>query len=315
MKADLHCHSRVSDGSLGIRDIVTIAKKIGIETLAIVDHDTVDGLAEAEIAGQEYGVNIISGIEVSAYDYQRGRKAHVLGFQMDKPQQVGKVCRPMLIKRQKMSEWIVQTLSEAGYSITWDFVKKISRGSTNVYKQHIMHALMELGYTSALKADLYQKLFAKPKDGNPGGIAYKEIEYIDVFEAVKVIKQAGGVAVLAHPIGYKNMELIPKLIDAGLDGLEAWHPSHDDAAVNLIMSEAEKYGLILTGGSDFHGMYEGKSNLLGSCYTSEKWIQRLYERKESQKHDYETKVINPYEYWDNVNEVSRPSHYEKGNVE
>ncbi|HBW34688.1 PHP domain-containing protein [Desulfosporosinus sp. BICA1-9] len=284
MKADLHCHSRVSDGSLEIREIVSIAQKIGIKALSIVDHDTVDGLAEAENAGKEYGVSIISGIEISAYDYRRGRKAHVLGFLMDKPQQVGEVCRPMLIKRQITSEGIVERLSEAGYSITWDFVKKISRGSTNVYKQHIMHALMELGYTSALKADLYKKLFAKPKDGNPGGIAYQEIQYIDVFEAVKVIKQAGGVAVLAHPIGYKNMELIPELIDAGLDGLEAWHPSHDDAAVNLIMSEAEKYGLILTGGSDFHGMYEGKPNLLGSCYTSREWLELLYERKNNKSH-------------------------------
>ena len=94
-------------------------------------------------------------------------------------------------------------------------------------------------------------------------------------------KQAGGVAVLAHPIGYKNMKLMPEFINAGLDGVEAWHPSHDDTAVNLIISKAEKYGLILTEGSDFHGMYEGKPNLLGSRYTSEEWIQRLYERKES----------------------------------
>lgn len=283
MKADLHCHSRVSDGSLEIRELVSLAKRSGIMTLAMVDHDTVEGLAEAETAGQDYGVKMISGIEISAYDYQRGRKAHVLGYLMDNPQQVGEACRTMLKKRQKSSAWIVETLVEAGYFITWDFVKNISNGSTNVYKQHIMHALMELGYTSALKADLYKKLFAKPKEGNPGGIAYKEIEYMDVFEAVKVIKQAGGVAVLAHPIGYKNMELIPDLIDAGLDGLEAWHPSHDEAAVNRIVSEAEKYRLILTGGSDFHGMYDGKPNLLGSCYTPEEWIQRLYEHKASQK--------------------------------
>ncbi|TGE38736.1 PHP domain-containing protein [Desulfosporosinus fructosivorans] len=285
MKADLHCHSRVSDGSIEIRELVSLARKSGVMTLAIVDHDTVDGLAEAETAGKEYGVKIISGIEISAFDYQRGRKAHVLGFLMDHPQQVGEACRPTLNKRQKTSEWIVETLFEAGYLITWDFVKMISSGSTNVYKQHIMHALMELGYTSALKGDLYKKLFAKPSDAASGGIAYSEIEYIDVFEAVKLIKKAGGVAVLAHPIGYKNMELIPELIEeAGLDGLEAWHPSHDDEAVNRILAEAEKYGLILTGGSDFHGMYDGKPNLLGSCNMSNKWIQRLYELKASQKH-------------------------------
>ncbi|MHB8125537.1 MAG: PHP domain-containing protein [Desulfitobacteriaceae bacterium] len=280
MKADLHCHSRISDGSLEIIDLVVLAKRIGIETLAITDHDTIDGLAEAEKAGKEYGVKIISAIEISAYDYKRDRKAHVLGYLLDKPQQVGKVCQSMLIKRQETSKWIVAKLMEAGYLITWDFVEKIAAGSTNVYKQHIMHALIELGYISDLKEDLYEKLFAKPDNGNPGGIAYLETEYIDVFEAVYEIKQAGGVAVLAHPYGYKNMELISDLLDVGLDGLEAWHPSHDEGAVNLIISEAKKHGLILTGGSDYHGIYEVKPNLLGCCNTPEEWLQRLYECKD-----------------------------------
>ncbi len=281
MKADLHCHSRVSDGSMEIIEIVALAKRIGIEALAIADHDTVEGLAEAKKAGQEYGISILSSIEISAYDYERRRKAHVLGFLMDDPQQVAEVCRPMLRQRQETSKWIVETLNEVGYPITWEFAEKMAAGSTNVYKQHIMHALMHLGYASGIHDVLYQKLFAKPKDGNSGGIAYKEIEYIDVFAAVRAIKQAGGVAVLAHPIGYNNMELVPKLIETGLDGLEAWHPSHNNANVKLIISVAEKYGLILTGGSDFHGMYEGKPNSLGSFYMTEEWLQRLYERKEN----------------------------------
>jgi hypothetical protein len=279
MKADLHIHSRVSDGSLEIRDIVSLAKTLGFEALAIVDHDTVAGLAAAENAGQALGVRIISGIEISAYDYKRDRKAHILGYLLDEPQQLGEVCRPMLTQRQTTSKWIIETLSEAGYPISWDFVNKLARGSTNIYKQHIMHALMELGYTSALKGELYRKLFAKPQAGDPGGIAYKDIDYLDVFEAVKAIKRAGGVSVLAHPSGYNNMELIPELLASGLDGLEAWHPSHDEAAVQLIISEAKKYGLILTGGSDFHGMYEGKPNSLGSCHTAEEWLELLYERK------------------------------------
>ncbi|HWQ72401.1 MAG TPA: PHP domain-containing protein [Desulfitobacteriaceae bacterium] len=281
MKADLHCHSRISDGSMKISDLVALAKKNGIEALAISDHDTVDGHREAENAGKEYGINIISAIEISAYDYNRDRKAHVLGYLMDKPQQVGNVCQSMLLKRQETSKHMVEKLIKAGYSITWDLVKKIAAGSTNVYKQHIMQTLIELGYSSASKEDLYKKLFAKPDNGNPGGIAYQEITYIDVFEAVQEIKQAGGIAILAHPFGYENMELIPELVDVGLDGLEAWHPSHNEAGVKLILSEAEKYGLILTGGSDYHGEYEIKPNLLGCCHTPEKWLQRLYDCKKT----------------------------------
>jgi predicted metal-dependent phosphoesterase TrpH len=98
-------------------------------------------------------------------------------------------------------------------------------------------------------------------------------------DEVHEIKQAGGIAVLAHPFVYENIELIPKLLNVGLDGLEAWHPSHNETAVKLIVSEAEKYGLILTGGSDYHGEYEIKPNLLGYCNTPEKWLQRLYDCK------------------------------------
>lgn len=279
MKADLHCHSKISDGSIEISDLVALAHRNGIEALAITDHDTVDGLTEAEKAGKEYGINIISAIEISAYDYNRERKAHVLGYLMNKPLQVGNVCRPMLLERQETSKYMVEKLIEAGYPITWDLVKKIAAGSTNVYKQHIMQALIELGYSSVSKENLYKKLFAKPDNGNPGGIAYQKIKYIDVFEAIHEIKQAGGIAVLAHPFGYENMELIPELVDVGLDGLEAWHPSHNEVAVKIIVSEAEKYGLILTGGSDYHGEYEIKPNLLGCCNTPEEWLQRLYDCK------------------------------------
>jgi phosphoribosyl 1,2-cyclic phosphate 1,2-diphosphodiesterase len=279
MKADLHCHSRVSDGSMEIRDMVALAKRIGIEALAIADHDTVEGLGEVKKAGQDYGISIIPGIEISAYDYERMRKAHVLGFLMDDPGQAAEVCRPMIRQRQENAKWIVETLGAAGYPITWEFAQKTAYGSTNVYKQHIMHALMHLGYASAIHNGLYQELFAKPVNGNPGGIAYREIAYIDAAAAVRAIKQAGGVAVLAHPAGYNNMELVPELIEYGLDGLEAWHPSHNNDDIRQIIAAAKKYGLILTGGSDFHGMYEGKPNSLGSCYTNEEWMQRLYERK------------------------------------
>lgn len=279
MKADLHCHSRVSDGSLSIPDLVTLASRLGIGALAITDHDTVDGMAEAENAGRRYGVEIIPGVEISAFDYKRKRKAHILGYLPEDPQKIGEACRPMLRRRQENSQWIVETLRKAGYPLTWEFVERIAADSTNVYKQHIMHSLLELGYSSGIKDDLYRKLFAKPNNGNPGGLAYKEIEYMDAREAVRLIKEAGGVAVLAHPSGYGNMDLIPELLDSGLDGLEAWHPSHDNESVKLILSLAVKHGLLVTGGSDFHGMYEGKPNPLGNCYTPDEWLQHLYRLK------------------------------------
>jgi predicted metal-dependent phosphoesterase TrpH len=279
MRADLHCHSRISDGSLSIGEITVLAKRLGLGVLAIADHDTVEGLDEAET---ECGINrirFIPAIEISAFDYKRNKKAHILGYMMDRPEAAGKACKRMLDQRQEVSKWIVSQLIEAGYPISWEDVEKLSLGSTNVYKQHIMHALMQSGYAESIHDGLYGKLFAKPKDGVPQGIAYREIEYMDAAEAVRVVRAAGGVAVLAHPAGYGNMDLIPELVEAGLDGLEAWHPSHDDTAISAIMDTAKKYSLVLTGGSDFHGMYEGGKNPLGSCSTPAEWLERLLDKK------------------------------------
>jgi len=279
MNADLHCHSKVSDGSIAIEDLVWLAKRAGLGAIAIADHDTVEGFSCAERAGKESGVTVISAIEISAYDYKRNRKAHILGYLMDRPGDVGDACRSMLMERQETSKWIVNTLIAEGYPITWEFVSKTATGSTNVYKQHIMHALMDLGYATSIRDEVYKKLFRKPKDGSPGGIAYREITYMDALTAVNIVKKAGGITVLAHPAGYNNMELIPELVSVGLDGLEAWPPSHSEESVSEIISEAQKYNLIVTGGSDFHGMYEGRANPLGSCYTPETWLEKLYDRK------------------------------------
>jgi predicted metal-dependent phosphoesterase TrpH len=277
MIADLHCHSHISDGSLTIPDLVSYARRIGIEALAIADHDTVAGHAAAAAACREYGIAFIPAIEISAYDYRRDRQAHLLGYLLDRPGDAGEACRGMLRQREENSRRIVDRLGQSGYALDWEAVQKISTGSTNVYKQHIMRALMERGYTAALKGELYRKLFGKP--GQPGEIDLKEMDYMDVFDALRLIKEAGGIAVLAHPAGYRNLELIPELAAAGLDGLEAWHPRHEAADVAAIEETAAAYGLLVTGGSDFHGMYDGKPNPLGSRRTPSEWVERLYERK------------------------------------
>lgn len=281
MSADLHCHSRVSDGSLAARELASLAKRRGIRTLAVADHDTTAGLEKAAEACRNEGIAFIPAIEISAYDYHRKRKAHVLGYLMDRPETADRACLSMIRQRQELSRWMVERLAEAGYPIEWSFVSRLAEGSTNVYKQHIMHALMETGCASALKGELYRKLFSPPEEGSPGGIAFQEMEYMNVLDAVRVIKDSGGLAVLAHPAGYRNLDLIPQLAELGLDGLEAWHPLHSEGDVRAIQELSRQYSLLLTGGSDFHGMYEGKPNQLGSCMTPDEWVEALYHRKAS----------------------------------
>jgi len=281
MNADLHCHSRVSDGSLTVSELAAYAKRRGIHTLAFAEHDTTAGWHEAEKECRKQGLRHIPAIEISAYDYKRMRKAHVLGYLMDRPEAVSLACQPMVAQRQETAKWMVAVLADAGYPLTWELVESLAAGSTNVYKQHVMHALMELGFAVSIHDELYCQLFAPPRDGRPGGIAYREIEYLDAAAAVSAIKNSGGISVLAHPAGYGNLELVPELIDAGLDGLEAWHPLHDAAAVKEIEELARRYDLLLTGGSDFHGMYEGKRNPVGSCLTPPEWLEALFNRKAS----------------------------------
>lgn len=275
MSIDLHSHSKLSDGSLKIPELVALAKRLGIHTLAISDHDTVDGFEEAGKECRKQGIINVSAVEISGYDFKRDRKAHILGYLMDRPEEAGKVCSPMIAQRQEVSQWIVHTLVKEGYPLSWEYVQELAKGSTNVFKQHIMHALMDFGYAGSLKGELYKKLF-----GEPDGMIRRDIGYIDAKAAVTAIKEGGGIAVLAHPAGYHNLDLVPELLEAGLDGLEAWHPLHSEEDVKKIMGLAKEHKLILTGGSDFHGMYEGKPLPLGFCTTPREWLDALYERKE-----------------------------------
>lgn len=283
MPIDLHCHSRISDGSLAIPDLVLYAKNLGVKALAITDHDTAIGYWEAASVCRDYGIEYLGGVEISAYDYKRRRKVHLLGYLLDQPELVDRACRMMQRQRQMNSRWTVDALQLAGYPVTWDYVSRIAIGSTNIYKQHIMHALMEMGYTTTIRGELYQKLFGKPRGGQCEGALARKMDYLDVFEALQVIKEAGGVSVLAHPAEYDSWELIPELAAVGLNGLEAWHPHHDAAAVTRIQELAERYGLILTGGSDFHGMYDGVTNRAGSCSTPEDWLEQLYKAKSERR--------------------------------
>ncbi|MDQ2086743.1 PHP domain-containing protein [Herbivorax sp. ANBcel31] len=280
MKADLHCHSYVSDGSLSTKQLVKLAERVGINALAISDHDTVEGFKEAAIECEKHNILNIPAIEISAYDYKRDKKVHILGYLLDRPEELGNFCRPMVEERIKNSKWMVSELIKKGFPLSWDFVSGFAYKKKNVYKQHIMRALMEIGYSSSIKGELYNWLFSKPKEKSAGGILYKEINYVDAFEAVREIKKSGGLAVLAHPAGYKNIDIIPELIDVGLDGVEAFHPSHTKAETNQLIMISGKYDLIMTGGSDFHGMYEGHTSPMGLTVVGEDSVNSLFRRKE-----------------------------------
>ncbi|MFF2479779.1 PHP domain-containing protein [Paenibacillus sp. NPDC058071] len=265
MKIELHCHTTISDGSFTLDEILDLAVQEGVGHLAITNHDTTAGLDQMVDAGRVRGVEIMPGIENSGYDFTRRRRVHILGYGIEtNSPAIASFCGPMLEQRHQGCYDAVERLIQAGYNITWEAVQNYAEGGTGVYKQHIMHALIDQGYTDSIYGDLYKKLFARGQNGEQPGIAYIPTEYVDACEAVRVILQAGGVPVLAHPGQYKSFEIVPELVKAGLQGIEVWHPLHNEEDERQAQELASAYKLIMTGGSDFHGFYGEKDVALGS---------------------------------------------------
>ena len=159
------------------------------------------------------------------------------------------------------------------YPLPVGIIKRWIQGSTNIYKQHIMMALMEAGYTTTIYGELYDKLFG------PGGVAVIDKDYPDVRDVMVQVHEAGGLAVMAHPWLYDSVDLIPELAGLGLDGIEVWHSSANEEQTEKLIDIAKKYDLCMTGGSDFHGMMSSKPNPIGSKTVADIFVDRLIAAK------------------------------------
>jgi predicted metal-dependent phosphoesterase TrpH len=249
MNTDMHIHSSWSDGSLTTRQIVKFARESGLNAISITDHDTLAGQEEALEEGQKQGLRIIPGVEISAFDPDSGRKLHILGYEVKDSAGVNRACLPYLEERRRASLEAVKKIRLAGYLIDQADMPAYAGKQGVPYRQHIMHALADRGYTQTIYGPLYARLFG------PGGIAEVKTSYMTVREALRLLKDCGGRPVLAHPFQYDSLGILPKLVEWGLAGIECWHPTQDPPRIKLVQEEAERYGLFLTGGSDFHGLY------------------------------------------------------------
>lgn len=259
---------------MGIDNLIVLAKKQGIETIAITDHDCLAGNVRAKRIGEQYGVRVLPGVELSATDHTRGGKAHLLCYLPDSPDRLEGLCRRNLLESKKASQYMIVKTS-IQYPVTPEFIIKCAAGSTGVYKQHIAHALMESGLTERIFGDLYMELFSADSEKN----VLREPNHPEPKEILDAIHDAGGIAVLAHPALYGNMELLDELIAQGLDGVEVWHPSADEETIAKLQKIAKKNGLLMTGGSDFHGMYGVGSVSVGTCVTPDEHLDSLLSYK------------------------------------
>lgn len=269
MKADFHVHTNISDGSMGMEEIIKEAKLKEITHLAITNHDTVEGLLEFLEAGKKEDITIIPGIEISACDMETNKKIHILGYNFElKAPNIKKLCNPILERRHNNSLWQINQLIKNGYEIEVSKIYSRAENSLVIYKQHIMAELIDKKYTDAIYSKLYDELFKGE------GICSKDIEYVDACDAVKAIKKDGGLAVLAHPGQLDSYRFIDKLVKVGLDGIEMYHEDHRIEDHEKVKEYCKKYNLIATGGSDFHGSY-GRGATMGTITSPEEFVSQL----------------------------------------
>lgn len=278
LSGDLHCHTRLSDGSMGIEELIALAKKRDITTIAITDHDCLAGTVRGKRIGERNGINVIPGVEISATDTATGRQAHILCYLCEYPDRLEGLCRKNSIERKKAAQFMMLKATKR-YPISSDIVLKCASGSTNLYKQHIMHAIMEAGYSTSIYGPVYNELFSPDSLSN--------IIVNPTFESaesvLKAIHDAGGIAVLAHPALYDSFDLLDRLVALGLDGVEVWHPTADADTVKRLTEYAKKNKLLMTGGSDFHGMYNRSNLTVGSYVAPKQQITELMGYKTKQK--------------------------------
>lgn len=276
MGADLHCHTKLSNSSMGIDDLLVLAAKRGVDTLAITDRDCQAGNVRAKIIGERKGINVLPGVELSSTESKRNKTVLILCYLSDSPDRLEGLCRRNIIARKKAAQFMILKIAQR-FPITSELVVKCATGSTTVFEAHIMHSLMECGLTDRIYGDLYNELF-NPE--SPSNVIVKP-KYSETAEVIDAIHEAGGIAVLARPGG--DLELVDELVESGLDGVEVWHPSHTPEQIEALKAKASKHGLLCIGGSDFRGMYSQNSVSVGDVTTPEADLKALMSYKSKMK--------------------------------
>lgn len=269
MLVDLHLHTTASDGRLTPAQLVRRAGRKGMRVIAVTDHDSTEGLVEAYDAGKEFpDLRIIPGIELST-DVPSG-EIHMLGYFLDwKNPELQAILAQSRDARADRGRRMVEKLNDLGMRITWERVKEIA-GDAAVGRPHVAQALLEQGYinTFAEAFDLYI---------GRNGPAYAEREKLTPVESVQMVARLGGFAAVAHPRDIPNLEdALPELVEAGLAGIESYYYGYDREYVEYLVSLADRYRIIPTGGSDCHGIPGGAGGDVGEVDVPMSTADRMF---------------------------------------
>jgi predicted metal-dependent phosphoesterase TrpH len=266
IRADLHIHSTTSDGSETVDEIIKMAFAKGLTHIAITDHDTLEHKKHIPF---DAPIKVTCGVEISAIDRKSGTKAHILGYSIANMQYIERICTPILKARHQNCLKQISILEKHGFRIDIEAIRKAD--NRYIYKQHIMDYLFRTNQVADMFGHFYHSVFKN------GGICDFDIDYADVHEAVIAVKKGNGYAVLSHPGQQQNLYLIEKLVPFGLDGIELNHPGNSIKDIESIMEYSQKYNLILTGGSDFHGRFESQKIDIGDYLADKKAVEVIFD--------------------------------------
>jgi predicted metal-dependent phosphoesterase TrpH len=239
---DLHSHTLHSDGVLSPAALVELAQSQGVRVLGLTDHDTLAGLPAAVARGRELGVEVVPGIELSVEE--DGRDIHLLGYFVSRPGFLEAALAEIQRSRRQRAREIVERLGRLGVHVRYADVEQRARGGV-VGRPHVAEEIVACGHAATLNEAFDRWI-------GTGGPAYVPKRTVSLVEGVEMLRRAGAVPVVAHPGVSDCDDLLPRFHDQGVQGLEVWHPQHGERLVRFYLQKARQYGLVPTGGSDFH---------------------------------------------------------------
>lgn len=270
MASDLHMHTTYSDGRLTPEELVAAAKDAGLRYMAITDHDTVGGIGHLYETGMYpcKSIRIIPGIEFSAHHPLR--EIHILGYNIDI------FYGPLVDKLNDITEarWtrfseMVAKLQQLGYDVSETEVLTLAGASKSISRSHIGRVLVKKGYFPSIR-EAFDALLAK---GQPAYVPHYRLE---VREIVDLVKAAGGTPVLAHPKLVGDDVLVEQICQSGIEGLECFYPRHNEEDTQRYLAMADRYGLLVSGGSDYHGFPTRYPTELGVFTIEDQWAEKFY---------------------------------------
>ncbi len=264
---DLHTHSTASDGTLPPERVIDAARRCGLAALALTDHDTINGVRTAREAGERAGMRVIAGVELSAFD--EDHEVHLLALHLSNLDTLEKRLTELRASRHVRAERIVEKLNALGVPLTLDEVLQQSAGGA-VGRPHVARALIARGAVPDFRDAFMRYLGAN-------GSAFVPKDRLSIQDAIGIAHDAGAIAVWAHPSDGGRRERLEPLVAAGLDGIEIKHPSHSGEDMKRLQALADFFGLVPSGGSDWHGASEGPRRL-GMMNVPMEWLDRQDER-------------------------------------